>query len=374
MQFCIQSPHECKTHFPLRMLNEQKIHCILTSYLNDVLSCPMQLTHNEPSPFLHFSNLKALYSVPTFTQVKSICTDSPTQAKDIELFNSGLITLLPGCKYVFTCNNHQLIWFTSTEFDSRTIPTWHTFENLKLRFASKNVSVILPNEIVKSNLNLTLKQPQIDNWNTVFRQAFHPKKSIPIWIQVIIGIISFAILFILLRICYCIGLLKCKFNRIEMPESNSRQLPPAPPLQSIPITQPVIQIPTYNTADTNSPKTNYRFQTIPMLNMQTISDSMSNLDLIKIEESAFTPPLPRKFRPNLATINESYVEMSPPLLHKVQFHKAHSDETLQNNVPDSVIDHPHYATLPPRFAPRFPLTENLAKIISKTDPDVSTIH
>jgi hypothetical protein len=112
--------------------------------------------------------------------------------------------------------------------------------------------------------------------------------------------------------------------------------------------------------------------------MQHISESMKNLDLIKIEESAFTPPLPRKYRPNLKTINESYVEMEPASLHKVQVHKAQSNEKLPNvdtiTIHDSVIGHPHYATLPPRFAPRFPLTPNLAKTISKTDPDISNIN
>jgi hypothetical protein len=63
--------------------------------------------------------------------------------------------------------------------------------------------------------------------------------------------------------------------------------------------------------------------------------------------------------------------MEPILSFKAQVHKAQSDEQIPKV--DSVVNHPHYATLPPRFQPRFPLTDSLAKAISKTDPDIRTI-
>ena len=100
--------------------------------------------------------------------------------------------------------------------------------------------------------------------------------------------------------------------------------------------------------------------------MHAITDSMSNLDLVKIEESALTLPLPKKLpTPLLTPINKSYVEMDPlMILSPEPATIADTEERLAGTDTVMITDNVCYSTSsdpPHRFRPRFRFTKAVIK-------------
>jgi hypothetical protein len=100
--------------------------------------------------------------------------------------------------------------------------------------------------------------------------------------------------------------------------------------------------------------------------MKSLTASMSNLELVKIEESAFTPPLPRKHKPTLSKIDEDYMEMQP-----LNFNPENNETLAQSDyivITDNVTPEPTYSSPSPRFAPRFAFSPTLQNTLEKLSP------
>ena len=387
---CLDEPNDCKSTSPLQLFNDTRFHCIISSFSFNTLSCPMQLTHEHPSPFLYFSDIQTLYSVPNTTSVDYICmNDNDRIMYNFELYNSGIHTLTPGCKYTFTCNQHSVVRFTSSKHVTRSITNWQTFENLSLKFASKNVTVLLPNEIVTSNVNLTLNTINLPNWDDLLKEAFHPKKSVPHWIQLIIITVVFIICALIIKVMYILGLCTYKCKRSSHTYSTRHsQNRPLPDIPEEPKFSPrnfhrftIPDFPTSNTAETpnssvsNPESPNFTtFRTIPLLDMKMLTASMSNIEEAKFDDdNNFTPPLPKKFKPSLSPVNESYVEMEPLFLKKKEL-----DEKLANvdtiTVTDNSCENPIYSSPKPSHSPRFHLTPAVIHTIERQSTAFDTSH
>ena len=387
LNHCLQDPNTCRTHRPVRLFNDTTFDCIISSFQFDTLACPLQLTHQSPAPFVYFSDLQALYSVPHTTHFRSHCLfqNLPPKTTEGELSNSGIHTFQPNCKLTFTCDKHTLVWHTPSKHPVRSLSPWQTFQNLNLKFASKNITVLLPNEIVNTNLNLTLTKVHIPTWTEIFADAYQPNKSIPFFILCIITVFTIIICAILIRICCALGIFRCNCRSYKTSRRQRRPLPKTPDIET-PSQRPEktynrfsqIDIPTSNTAETHpipilQPQIAHlhTFKPIPLLEMKAITDSMSNLDLVKIEESAFTPPLPLKSRrPSMAAINEDYVEMEPLMSQVIEpaptepASTAVTDEQMASTEIVTITDNvcsPIYSDPMHRFRPRFRFTPAVMK-------------
>ena len=410
---CMHTPNQCRTVYPLALLNDTVFHCIISSFVHDTLSCPLQLTHETPQPFLYFSDLQLVYSVPELTHIHNVCIlPNSTMVKFYsEISNTGMIPLRPNCKMVFTCDQYRLIRFTPTKARARYIADWPTFDNLKLKFANKNVTVLLPNEIVSANLNLTITKINVPTWTQLLNEAFYPKRTLPTLLQYVVAIILLTFTFLALKICHSCGL--CQLSRYRFCRTNRRRpLPPVPQEDnnrtSTDRHTETAKTPTSNTAETRTHRVRFTtdlpstttctaeqrtkspdirqitaeickpdtskvrntlyspFKPITLLEMNSISDSLTNLSIGQIEENAFTPPLPKKMiKPSLKSIDEHYVEMAP-LLTKTDEKPAGSDTIVVIN---NVKENPIYSVPSPKFRPRFALSPTLQKSMEQLDLD-----
>jgi hypothetical protein len=138
-------------------------------------------------------------------------------------------------------------------------------------------------------------------------------------------------------------------------------------------------IPTSNTADTSnyiSPNVDYSplttFKPIPLLDMQALTASMSNLELAKIEQTSPVTLRSERFRPTLKSINEHYVEMAPLSFKSKSEEKLASTEVIV--VTDNATENPVYSSPKSIFKSRFRLnpSEQLQNQLSKLDLEQST--
>ena len=378
-QNCIQNPLKCTTAFPFQILNDSNHHCIISSFVHDTLSCPLQLTHDKPQPFLYFSELQLLYSVPNTTHVLQLCMHNNRNpvAKTTEIYNSGITIMPASCKIRFYCNNYTRIWFSPAQHATRVIENWFTFEQpITLKFASKNITVLLPNEIINTNSNLTLLKVNLPSWQQMLAESFQPNRAIPSFIQILIIVATLVVCLIILKIAYACGLFtyKCQRFRDRTPSIQNRPLP------DVPSESPKVkfrhfrhysisEIPTSNTAETSLSQDNETiytalstFKPIPLLDMKSLTESMNNLELVNIEETALTPPLPPKYKPNLDTINEDYIEMTPLVKSSSKEQLAQTDIIT---VTDNSCANPIYSSPRSRHEPRFHLSPVLQARIDK---------
>ena len=398
LNHCLQNPRSCKTNYPFWLAQDNQFHCIMSSFLMDTLACPMQLTHEKPTPFLYFSDLQLLYSVPDETQMDSVCVfpNLTSSQMNFGLYNSGIWPTLPNCKITFTGDHQTLVWFTPSNHPVRSISNWNTFNNLQLKFASNNVTVLMPSSIINTSPNLTLTSVHVPSWNEIFADAYHPNKSIPFSIMCVIIVIILIISAVIVRICCALGLFRCKCRprtfrkrkrtRRPLPETpEDRRLniliyknEPRPDSPHITTTSntadPTLTLPPLRTHTPNYPS----FKPISF-NIDEITQSLSNLDLVKIEETAFTPPLPKKrLKPSLDPINESYVEMAPlmmdpqkstPSLDKIE---QPTDESciIIENTPTHVV----YSVPSPRYKPRFQFSPSVMRSMEHISCDDAPAH
>ena len=393
LNHCLGHPNQCKTYHPIAPLNDTTFHCIISSFVHDTLSCPLRLTHETPQPFLYFSDLQLLYSVPDETHIHNFCIlPNATALKYYsEISNSGIIPVRPNCKLSFQCDKYKLVRFTPTKSRVRTILDWPTFDNLKLKFAHRNVTILLPNEIVSATLNLTITKVHVPNWTQLLNEAFTPKKTLPTVLQYVVATILLVCMLGILKICHSCGFCKLRHYKFCR-DTRRRPLPPTPrpDEQRLSINRHSTQDKqsTSNTAETRTfittetrphildfripdqprlaPSLHSPFKPITLLEMHSITDSLSNLNIMQIEENAFTPPLPRKLqKPNLTSIKEDYMEMAP-ILSKTD-EKLASSETI--TVKDNVRENPVYSAPSPKFKPRFVFSPTLQKSKDNLDSD-----
>ena len=200
---CMGTPSVCNTHYPMRYLTT-RFDCILNSYLNQQLTCPLVKTEAFPYPFLYFNDLNAVYSVPTKTLLRTTCFDTLGQRTDntYDIEAIGNIKFKPNCKVTTTGDTYEFHYNTPKVSVTHNIAHWHTFSNIQFLIEPVK-TYIIPPEISNSSKRLNLTTIAMPKWEDLVKEAFHPQNSF----MTILHILSYAIPIIII-----VALIRCLNN------------------------------------------------------------------------------------------------------------------------------------------------------------------
>jgi hypothetical protein len=197
---CMGSPSICNTHYPMKYISTN-FDCILTSFLNNQLTCPIIKTETVPYPFLYFNDLEAIYSVPSQTRIRTTCISPEGKRTDQvqDLAGTGSITFQPNCKITTTGSPYEFHYNTPKVSVSQNIAHWHTFENIKFNIIPDTNVIVTPQMIHNSSSNLNLTEVNVQTWEELLKDSFQPKSSLKTIFQLLLYIVPIIIIIYLIK-------------------------------------------------------------------------------------------------------------------------------------------------------------------------------
>jgi hypothetical protein len=197
---CMGSPSICNTHYPMKYISTN-FDCILTSFLNNQLTCPIIKTEMVPYPFFYFNELNAIYSVPQPTKIRSTCFSPQGIRTDqtYDLDGSGSITFLPNCKITTTGSPFEFHYNTPKVSVTQNIAHWHTFDNIKFNIVPDTSFIVMPQIIRNLSSNLNLTEIKVPTWEELLKESFQPKSTLKTIFQLLLVIIPIVLVIYLIK-------------------------------------------------------------------------------------------------------------------------------------------------------------------------------
>jgi hypothetical protein len=197
---CMGSPSICNTHYPMKYISTN-FDCILTSFLNNQLTCPLTKTETVPYPFFYFNELNAIYSVPQLTKIRSTCYSPIGQRTDQthDLNGTGSITFQPNCKITTTGSPFEFHYNTPKVSVTQNIAHWHTFDNIKFNIIPDTSFIVTPQLIHNLTSNLNLTEIIVPTWEELLKDSFQPKSSLKTIFQLLLYIVPIVLIIYLIR-------------------------------------------------------------------------------------------------------------------------------------------------------------------------------
>jgi hypothetical protein len=175
--------------------------CILTSFLNNQLTCPIEKTETVPYPFLYFNDLDAIYSVPQQTKIRSTCfTPQGGRTDQIhDLVGTGSIKFQPNCKITTSGSPFEFHYNTPRVSVTQNIAHWHTFENIKFNIIPDTSVIVTPQMIHNLSSNLNFTEVKVPTWEELLKESFQPKSSFKTILQLLLYIVPIILIIYLIR-------------------------------------------------------------------------------------------------------------------------------------------------------------------------------
>ena len=196
---CMGSPSICNTHFPMKYIST-RFDCILTSYLDSKLTCPLKQISATPYPFLYFNDLDAVYSVPSKTSLRSTCIDSVQNRIDQihEIQHVGKIKFKPNCKITATDSIYEFHYYTPKVAITENIAHWHTFENVKFEITPDTTYIVAPH-VIHNMTSTNLTEIVMPTWEELLKDSFQPKSTLKVGLQILAIAIPIIIIIYLIK-------------------------------------------------------------------------------------------------------------------------------------------------------------------------------
>ena len=197
---CMGSPSICKTHFPMKYIST-RFDCILTSFLDSKLTCPLVPIEAAPYPFLYFNDLEAIYSVPEKTTLRSSCSGPQDRTIDQlhEIEQIGKIKFKPNCKITTTDSIYEFHYLTPKVLVTENIPHWHTFDNIKFQIIPDKTFIIAPSMIHNTSNDLNITAIHVPTWEELLKESFQPKSTFKTVLQILLFALPIILIIYLLK-------------------------------------------------------------------------------------------------------------------------------------------------------------------------------
>ena len=193
---CIDSPEYCRSNLPMRQFISGH-NCVMTSYVTDEISCPLNKLDIPTVPFMFYHKLELIYSVPDQLKIFIRCQDGKTENKI--LTEMGRLSLQPGC-VIQTTGNYNSIFYTQTELNTTSLTHWNTFKMAHFTFTNIN-STIQKLTLQNSMDKMDIKAIKIPTFSEILQDAYHPSKSLSTAVHVLTWIIGITIVTFVIYCC-----------------------------------------------------------------------------------------------------------------------------------------------------------------------------